>query len=46
MRTALSVVICAILFAVFGFMRRGRCDSPCAGCTGTCGRLKRVDHHD
>jgi len=46
MRTTLSIVICAILFALFGLMRRNRCDRPCAGCTGSCGRLKKVDHHD
>jgi hypothetical protein len=46
METVLSVVICAILFAVFGVVRRDRCDSACAGCTVSCGRLKRLDHHD
>jgi hypothetical protein len=46
MSTLLSIVICAILFALFGLVRYRGCAGHCEGCTSSCDRLKRVDHHD
>jgi hypothetical protein len=46
METMVSVVVCAVLFALFGLVRHRTCAGHCEGCTSSCGRLKRLDHHD
>ncbi len=46
METVLSVIICAILFALFGLVRHRSCAGHCEGCTSSCGRLKGLDHHE
>jgi hypothetical protein len=44
--TILGVVICAVLFVVFGLLPHRGCTGHCAGCTGSCGRYKEDIHDD
>jgi len=46
MQSILGIIICAILFALYGVVRHRGCTGHCAGCTGACGRAERLDHHD
>ncbi len=46
METVVAIVICAILFAVFGLVQQRGCAGHCAGCTSACGRFERHEHHD
>ena len=44
--TILGVVICAVLFVVFGLLPHRGCTGHCVGCTGSCGRYKEDIHDD
>ncbi|MBK5255158.1 MAG: hypothetical protein JJE39_03920 [Vicinamibacteria bacterium] len=46
METVLGIVICAILFALFGLARPRSCAGHCAGCTSACAGFERHDRHD
>ena len=46
MHSVLGIIICAILFALYGVVRHRGCTGHCAGCTGACGRAERLDQHD
>jgi len=46
MQTALGIIVCAILFALYGLVGPRGCTGHCTGCTGSCGRLEdEGDHH-
>jgi len=45
MQTLLGVVICAILFALYGLVGNRGCTGQCAGCTGSCGRHEDEGEH-
>lgn len=42
----IGVVICALLFVLYGLFPHRGCTGHCAGCTGSCGRYQGEDHHD
>jgi len=49
MHTILGIVICAVLFALYGLVRTSGCtgSGSCHGCsTGSCARSERHAHHD
>lgn len=46
MQSILGIIICAILFALYGVVRHRGCTGHCTGCTSACGRAERLDHHD
>jgi hypothetical protein len=46
MQSVIGIIICAVLFALFGLVRPRGCNGQCAGCTGACERHERLDHHD
>jgi len=45
-QAVLAVVICAVLFVVYGLLPHRGCTGHCAGCTGSCGRYKEDLHDD
>ena len=46
MNALIGIVICALLFALYGFVKQRGCNGHCAGCLGACGRSEGTDHHD
>jgi hypothetical protein len=42
----IGILVCALLFALYGVVQHRGCTGHCAGCTGACGRAERLDHHD
>jgi len=45
MKTLLGIVICAVLFALFGVVRHRGCTGHCTGCGSACGRFEGESHH-
>jgi len=45
MQIALGVIICAVLFALYGLVGHRGCTGHCAGCTGSCGRHEDEGEH-
>lgn len=45
MQTFIGIVICAVLFALFGLVRHRGCAGHCTGCNSACGRFERESHH-
>ena len=43
MQNVLGIIICAILFALYGVVRHRGCTGRCAGCTDACGRHTEGD---
>ena len=44
MQTALGIIICAILFALYGLVGHRGCTGHCTGCGNSCERLKGHNH--
>jgi len=45
MNTVIGIVICAVLFALYGLVRHYGCAGHCEGCSNACARSERP-HHD
>jgi len=41
-----AIVVCAVLFVIYGLLPHRGCTGHCAGCTGSCGRHEEGDDHD
>jgi len=47
LHTFIGIIICAILFALYGLVRTYGCNGSCQSCsTGSCARPARHAHHE
>jgi hypothetical protein len=47
MNTLIGIIVCAVLFALYGLVREHGCTGSCHGCsTGSCARTERHAHND
>ena len=45
MQSILGIVICAILFALYGVVQYRGCSGHCTGCTSSCDRHETEGEH-
>jgi len=44
--TVIGIVMCAVLFALYGLVRSHGCNGHCHGCSNACVLHERPSHHD
>ncbi len=46
MHTIIGIIMCAVLFALYGLVRNYGCAGHCHGCSNACARSERHAHND